>query len=309
MLKGTESKVQFSSHMYQGFADMEPVLVNPTLEELNKHGKMTNREPDYVDKESGTHRMRVYHKWSFEGKDFLEPITFRLTNDEIYSEKKGTYLFINNKAEFKWGISLEQLAEDNAKYGPDEEFRKFNIDEKYNPRKCKKGEVALTNYLIALSGYDKKKPDFSIDVSPYWENLMKGDVKAVKEVLGDLSSKGRKVRILVMIDKSRQAMELFSDESAIGQSPFLKQKALAYPTSEFSKFLFNLQKDERTNQYTIVGPYSKSHKYDIGFEAKLIERTMPDISMFTKPQQVETTKSDYGIASSPAVSADDVLPF
>lgn len=312
MLKGKkEQKTDNRLYLFKGLIDATPVAVNPDDKKIKELG-LGNKAPSYTrTRDNGDEfgLLYIYHKWNYnntvEGKvdnsnvEFSLPLKIYITEKEIYSERTGKYLFTNNKGDFKWAISLEDIAAENELVPANEPYKLFNVDKKYAPRVAYEGEILLTNYLIALSGFDKKAESFEIDVREYWPSLLKGDGSKLEQDILQFD----KVRMLVMIDEGRQAMQIFDKESKIGESPFLRAGELPYEGSKFMKLLFDLQKDAQGNFKP--GEYSLGNRYDISFNPELVEVSMPDISKFMNTVEEE----DNGVVDALSESSESDMPF
>lgn len=203
-------KKNVSSSLVTGLFDCKPILINPTQEELSQYTSQ-NVPESYVKDEYTT--IAIWHEFSFKDEKYYLPLNINLNEDEKLSST-GKKLFINNKAQVQWGFSEDAIDERNKSLEKKEMYKYTSLD---GLRPAKGGELTLIYYMIALSNFDTKSDDFSLDISTYWSDLMQGKVDKLKEVVFSFD----KIRMLVMIDEQKERMSFFKKESPIGKSPFL----------------------------------------------------------------------------------------
>lgn len=203
-------KKNTTSSLVTGLFDCKPILVNPSQDELSQYTSQ-NVPESYVKDEYTT--IAIWHEFEFKNEKYYLPLNINLNNEEKLSST-GKKLFINNKAQVQWEFSEESIDERNKSLDKKEMYKYISLD---GLRPAKGGELTLMYYLLALSNFDTKSEDFSLDISTYWEDLIQGKVEKLKEVVFSFD----KIRMLVMIDEQKERMSFFKKESPIGKSPFL----------------------------------------------------------------------------------------
>lgn len=104
--KGNDSskEVVREFKLYTGIQKMKPVLINPSLKELNDNGINFTTEPKYIQEpdEEGNKRVIIDIYVKVDKVFGIIPLRFYLIDKKDYSEAKNTYRFIDKFGHHGW---------------------------------------------------------------------------------------------------------------------------------------------------------------------------------------------------------------
>ena len=212
--------------------------------------------------------MTVYHKFTFEGTDFILPLRLTLENKERESKSTpGNFQWVNSKVKTIWAADEDAIRESNAE--KDEDWKKFQLDGFH--RVVREGEVRLLNYIKVLYSdkYDTEADDFGLAITEDdFAKFMKGDVSQLKDViLKEL--KDCRIRLLVGIDEN-QRMVFFNTLSKIAQVPYLKAETIPSKKSRWMNFVFDIDRNGDQGSYS----WDNNHRFEL--KPTRMEKEFPD---------------------------------
>lgn len=235
-LKANNSDVQVVGvKLYTGIAPVTLMAVNPTMEDLQKLGINSQKEPEYLTMgDDGTQKARI-DLWlkTLTGPTILNKATFFLENKSRTS-KTGTVQYINNFGQNTWALTAEDATEKVGKNG-NKWFKPEGV------RPALSGEVQLMEYLINLLNISPSE-EASLD---NFQNLFKGNYKELQAFAGP-SMGFRMQSLLTVRDGKYQSIyngwsARFTDKLAAKslQTYAERQKNSGYPIKE--DFTYNFQ--------------------------------------------------------------------
>lgn len=172
--------------IFTGLANFKPVMVNPTLAELEVVGINFKEEPSYVTESDGKKKVRVdiwgqvNAKLNSEEVSFLQKLSFFIENGFTESQA-GNKEFINDYGDSCWAKSLEEI---DGKYTW---FQNKNIRQAYP------GEPLLISFIKRWLSIGRN----SIAKFDNITKLVNGDVSELRTLVNTYKTK--EVQVLLTV--------------------------------------------------------------------------------------------------------------
>jgi len=164
----TKETVDYSKKV--GYFEGKVIAINPDREELEEIlGTEIKKDPEYLGESGESNKTLRLSIWVQDLKTgWKQPINFFLENVDNKISNSGNYQFVNSQGKHTWASSVETLPEWFTRNG-------------VTVRKAKRGEADVLTFLSAWLKIDRDQ-DFKIELP--WEDLMKGKVKELRDILG-----------------------------------------------------------------------------------------------------------------------------
>lgn len=164
---------------WTGIIPFQVLIINPSLKEAQDLGiKMITKEPIYTDvtfpNSQGTFTsVNIFLKAKIEGQDFILNENHYINNEDQNASAAGNLRFINNKLQWAWAKTKEEVLEANE--SKLQEWMKVGAE---GLRVAKTGEEELLSFIKAWGGisnaHDVVFKDFA--------RIAKGDITELRDI-------------------------------------------------------------------------------------------------------------------------------
>jgi hypothetical protein len=175
--------------LFTGIAPIKIVLVNPTREQIAELYEVEVdkvKEPNYFTEDST--RIDFWYK---NHDSITTPLLGKFAlfiGNQPRTSQSGKNQYIDNHSKTCWADSLGDLSERNGKLA---DFNKLKLD---NVRQALKGEEDLYSLLRSYGNIDTNNSPFMLDDI---KNIIKGNVKELREFFAWADKKGGGVKVLL----------------------------------------------------------------------------------------------------------------
>ncbi len=159
MITGSKREQTFDDSKMIGMGEFEVVDFNKELDQDGKPIKYLGESKD------GNTTFRVVVSLKQRGTNRIFPLVFFLENKEVMNKEGTSHQYVNSQCRSFYSDSVENLP------------AKFTA---FSYHKARVGEVELLGFQDAWLNIDRKK---SHDMVLEWDQLMKGSVKELKDML------------------------------------------------------------------------------------------------------------------------------
>jgi hypothetical protein len=190
-LENLETRTSGASNkkLFTGIAPIKIVAVNPTREQIAALYEVDVekvKEPNYFTEDS-TRIDFFYKNHDSITTPLLGKFALFLSNQPRTSQS-GKNQYIDNHSKTCWADSLGDLSERNSKLA---DYNKLKLD---NVRQALRGEEDLYSLLRAYGNIDTNNSPFMLDDI---KNIIKGNVKELREFFAWADNKGGGVKVLL----------------------------------------------------------------------------------------------------------------
>jgi hypothetical protein len=171
-LNNSKQNSSYVRKLYTGVTELKPVLINPSVQELNQKGIPAESVRDYVNVSLGdktfTRIVIFLEGVGLTGEKVLTNAEFLISN-RVRKSSKGKTQFKNKAGAFTWADSQDAISQ--------EWFTKHG-----GIRPAFEGEEALLNFFIALGNLDTYSDEANVSFSD-WAAIVSGNVQELKEYI------------------------------------------------------------------------------------------------------------------------------
>lgn len=207
--------------LYTGRARVKVIAVNPTAEEISQLRDIPLdrlKEPEYED--------RIVFYLQGVDEDFIAPVSFFPSEEEVNPSKTGKINYINDKCQTAWLTNLEDV----------DELPWFD---RQGARPSRKGEAELYQFFINWLGVNTENGSFKLP----FEEFVTGDISSIKTAIETFKDDKTDMVVLLGVSQNKY-QEVYNREFARGfRKDFSKISWDREYTLDFAEYIPKVQPD------------------------------------------------------------------